>query len=92
MSDSLRILQVLEPSGGGSGRHFLDLCRSLAGRGHGVTAIYSPLRAEERFVSELRSLPLAAVHAVPMTRAPSPSDVASWLSIRRIAVRRTCER
>jgi glycosyltransferase involved in cell wall biosynthesis len=80
----LRILQVLEPSGGGSGRHFLDLCGALAGRGHFVTAIYSPTRAEERFVTELRALPLAAIHPVPMTRSPSPSDIGAWLAIRRI--------
>ncbi len=80
----LRILQVLEPSGGGSGRHFLDLCRSLAERGHSVTAIYSPLRAEERFVAELEALPLQAVHAVAMTRSPSPSDIGAWSAIHRI--------
>jgi len=80
----LRILQVLEPSGGGSGRHFLDLCGALARRGHHVTAIYSPTRAEERFVAELRALPLAAVHVVPMTRSPSPSDTRAWLAIQKI--------
>jgi len=83
-TEPLRILQVLEPSGGGSGRHFLDLCRSLAARGHQVTAIYSPLRAEDRFVAELKSLPLQAVHAVPMTRSPSPSDIKSWRAINNI--------
>jgi glycosyltransferase involved in cell wall biosynthesis len=84
MTSSLRILQVLEPSGGGSGRHFLDLSRALAERGHQVTAIYSPLRAEQRFVSELKSLPLQAVHSVPMTRSPGPSDAKAWMTINRI--------
>ena len=27
----LRLLEVLEPSGGGSGRHMLDLCREMGG-------------------------------------------------------------
>lgn len=80
----MNILQVLEPSGGGSGRHFVDLCGGLAARGHAVTAIYSPLRAEERFVSELKALPIKAVHAVNMTRAPSPSDFSAWRAINRI--------
>lgn len=80
----LRILQVLEPSGGGSGRHFLDLCGTLSTRGHLVTAIYSPVRAEERFVDELRALPLQTIHAVPMTRSPSPSDIKAWMAINRI--------
>lgn len=77
----LSILQVLEPSGGGSGRHFIDLCGGLGARGHQVTAIYSPLRAEERFVSELKALPLKAVYAVNMTRSPSPSDFLAWRAI-----------
>ncbi|WP_377288200.1 glycosyltransferase family 4 protein [Rhizobium sp. SG2393] len=80
----MRILQLLEPSGGGSGRHFLDLCRGLAARGHEVEAIYSPLRAEEGFVRELKALPIAAVHAVSMTRSPGPSDLRAWRQIRRI--------
>ena len=80
----MNILQILEPSGGGSGRHFVDLCGGLAEHGHAVTAIYSPLRAEPRFVRELEALPLKAVHSVAMTRAPSPSDIAAWWAIRRI--------
>ncbi|MFM2279923.1 MAG: hypothetical protein RLZZ444_2154, partial [Pseudomonadota bacterium] len=74
----LTILEILEPSGGGSGRHFVDLCGALAGRGHKVVAIYSPMRAETRFVLELKALPLAAVYAVEMSRAPSPSDIAAY--------------
>lgn len=77
----LNILQVLEPSGGGSGRHFIDLCGELARLGHKVTAIYSPRRAEQRFVDELTALPLKAVLPVSMHRAPSPSDFTSWREI-----------
>jgi glycosyltransferase involved in cell wall biosynthesis len=77
----LNILQVLEPSGGGSGRHFIDLCGELAKRGHKVTAIYSPRRAEQRFVEELTALPLNAVLPVSMHRSPSPSDFKAWREI-----------
>lgn len=80
----MRLLEVLETSGGGSGRHFIDLCRGLTARGHVVHAIYSPLRAEERFIEELRSLELAGVHTVAMTRAPGPSDVNAWRAIRAV--------
>lgn len=83
----LNILQVLEPSGGGSGRHFIDLCGSLARRGHKVTAIYSPRRAEQRFVDELNALPLVAVVPVAMHRAPSPSDFRAWREIDAIVRR-----
>ena len=80
----LRLLQVLEPSGGGSGRHFIDLCRGLKQRGHVIHAIYSPRRAEERFVGELVSLGLDGVYAVDMARAPSPSDIGSYAKLRRL--------
>jgi glycosyltransferase involved in cell wall biosynthesis len=75
---SLRLLQLLEPSGGGSGRHFIDLCRGMQARGHSVHAIYSPVRAEERFVAELSALGLAGTHIVPMNRSPGPADFGAW--------------
>ncbi|MDE1990915.1 MAG: glycosyltransferase family 4 protein [Rhizobiaceae bacterium] len=80
----MSMLQVLEPSGGGSGRHFLDLCRAMQRRGHSVTAIYSPLRAETAFVSELEGMGLHSVIPVAMRRAPGPWDISSWRHIRRI--------
>ncbi|MCM2473880.1 glycosyltransferase family 4 protein [Rhizobium sp. CG5] len=83
----LKLLQVLEPSGGGSGRHFLDLCKALNGRGHDVTAVYSPLRAEPRFVEELQALGLANTLSVDMRRAVGPWDAKALLSIRRIITR-----
>ena len=80
----LDILEVLEPSGGGSGRHFVDLCGGLKARGHRVTAVYSPVRAEERFVRELMALDLAKVIALPMLRAVGPGDFASWRALGRV--------
>jgi len=80
----MRILEVLEPSGGGSGRHFLDLCRGLTERGHHVEAVYSPLRAEEAFLRELKAIGLKAVHAVAMKRAPGRSDIAAHKALAKI--------
>ncbi|MEK1947362.1 MAG: glycosyltransferase [Ensifer adhaerens] len=80
----LRLLEVLEPSGGGSGRHFIDLCRGMHLRGHHVEAVYSPVRAEESFVRELKAIGLPAVHAVDMKRAPGPTDIPAFLTLRRI--------
>ncbi|HSX73148.1 MAG TPA: glycosyltransferase [Shinella sp.] len=80
----MRLLEVLETGGGGSGRHFVDLCRGLTARGHAVHAIYSPLRAEARFVEEMQALGLAGLHAVAMTRAPGPSDLYAWRQIRAV--------
>ena len=81
---SMRLMQVLEPSGGGSGRHFNDLCRGLKARGHCVHAVYSPVRAETRFVDELRAIGIDGVHALDMTRAPGPSDIRAYAMLRRL--------
>ncbi|MGY5779174.1 glycosyltransferase family 4 protein [Rhizobium sp. LEGMi135b] len=81
----LSLLQVLEPSGGGSGRHFLDLCRAMQHRGHSVTAIYSPVRAEPAFVAELENIGLDNVIPLAMRRAPGPWDLTAWWHLRKIA-------
>ncbi|AYG58732.1 glycosyltransferase family 4 protein [Rhizobium jaguaris] len=83
----LSLLQVLEPSGGGSGRHFLDLCLAMQRRGHSVTAIYSPVRAEAAFVAELEGMGLDSVIPLAMRRAPGPWDVTAWWQIRKIVAR-----
>lgn len=80
----MRLLEVLEPSGGGSGRHFIDLCRGMQARGHSVHAVYSPTRAEDRFVEEIQSLGLAGLHAVAMARAPGPSDLRAYGALRSL--------
>jgi glycosyltransferase involved in cell wall biosynthesis len=81
----LSLLQVLEPSGGGSGRHFLDLCRAMQHRGHSVTAIYSPVRAEPAFVAELENMGLDNVVPLAMRRAPGPWDLTAWWQLRKLA-------
>lgn len=83
----LSVLQVLEPSGGGSGRHFIDLCGGLAAQGHAVTAVYSPVRAEARFVEDLLSRNLRRVIALPMQRAVGPWDAIAWWHLRKIVER-----
>lgn len=83
----LSVLQVLEPSGGGSGRHFIDLCGGLAAQGHAVTAVYSPVRAEARFVEDLLSRNLHRVIALPMQRAVGPWDAVAWWQLREIIKR-----
>lgn len=84
MPDRLRILQVLEPSGGGSGRHFIDLSRGLQADGHDVTAVYSPLRAEDRFIAELRDAGLSNVLELEMRRAVGPWDIAAVRRLRDV--------
>ena len=80
----LRILLVLETSGGGSGRHVLDLAGALTARGHRVHVAWSPRRAERAFVQRLADLPAVTAHALPMTRQPGPADGPALWRLRRL--------
>lgn len=73
----LRVLLVTEPSGGGSGRHVIDLARELVTLGHEVTVIYSRGRVEPRFEREIAAIPLKALEASTMRRAVGPWDLAA---------------
>ena len=73
----MRILLTLETSGGGSGRHVLDLAAGLSHRGHDVTFVWSPDRAEEKFVQQLQALRAVSSHPLSMRRAVGLNDVAS---------------
>lgn len=81
---TFRVMLVSEPSGGGSGRHVVDLAQGLTALGHSVVVVYSPIRAEPMFVRELEGLPVFAVEALPMRRAVGPWDIATARSLRRI--------
>lgn len=83
----LKVLLVTEPSGGGSGRHVIDLARELTALGHRVAVAYSPTRAELMFVRELEHLSLSAIEALPMRRAVGPWDVRAARDLRRIIER-----
>lgn len=80
----MRILLVTEPSGGGSGRHVVDLAGELTRRGHQVCVVYSPTRAEAGFKAELAALPLWATEQISMRRAVGPWDVAAARGLRSL--------
>jgi glycosyltransferase involved in cell wall biosynthesis len=65
---SLRILQILEATLGGTARHVLDLCGGLCKEGHDVHLVYNPRpgRMDEIFGRGLPRLVEAGVVAVPM--------------------------
>jgi len=50
----MRLCQIVEAASGGTGRHVLDLSAALHTRGHDVTIVYSPLRADPKFDAEAR--------------------------------------
>ena len=77
MRRHLRIALVLETSGGGSGRHVLDLARGLVGDGHDVSVIWSPGRARPEFVSQLQSIAGITDIPVAMQRSVGPNDLVS---------------
>lgn len=81
---ALRVLLVTEPSGGGSGRHVIDLARELGELSHKVAVVYSPTRAEPTFVRELERLSLFAVEALPMRRAVGPWDISAARTLQEI--------
>lgn len=84
---TLRILLVIEPSGGGSGRHVVDLARALIGSGHQVSLIWSPIRAEPWFLAAVAALPLHADERLPMRRSVGPWDVATLHALNRLIAR-----
>lgn len=76
ISGKMRICEVIESAAGGSCRHMIDLCTGLAGRGHDVHVIYSPLRADPRYVAELNALPVT-LQTVDMYRSIGMHDLRS---------------
>lgn len=79
---ALNVAFVIETSGGGSGRHLLDLAAGLVERGHRVHVLYSEIRAEPRFVAALKAIAGLHIASVPMRRSPHPTDFTAWNFIR----------
>ena len=79
----LRILQVVEASFAGVGRHVIDLCAALLARGHEVHLAYSAVRIEERFACAVAGLSDLRTFEMRIARAPAPSDIPTILSLRR---------
>ncbi len=81
----LRVLLVTQASGGGVGRHFLDLARELTAEGVQVTGIYAPRKLDTLFRSRLAAGGLPPMHQMTMRRAIHPLDAADlWRLIRVI--------
>ncbi len=80
----LNILLVIETGGAGSGRHVVDLASELVDRGHRVSVIYSELRAEPWFDTELAEVGNVAVYRQPMRRGPHLSDFGAIREVRGI--------
>lgn len=75
----MKVVLALEPSGGGSGRHVIDLATGLIARGVDTTVVWSPDRSEEAFVDALKSIAGIKEHALSMKRAVGLHD---WTSLK----------
>lgn len=82
-SDKMKILQVVEASGAGVGRHVSLLCKGLTAHGHRVVVAYAPYRVDElfqQFVVDQRE----EIHFLPLRirRRISPvSDVRALIHL-----------
>ena len=83
MSEPLKIALILETSGGGSGRHVLDLAKGLVQDGHSVTVVWAPNRADADFVTALEQEQRIAAVPIAMKRSVGPKDMASLRDLRR---------
>ena len=84
MKHPLKIALVLETSGGGSGRHVLDLALGLMARGHAVTVVWSPTRAEEDFIAGLARETVIHNLQISMSRAVHPGDLSDLRALIRL--------
>lgn len=74
---TLRILQIIEATTTGVGRHALDLCQGLCDRGCEVHLVHSPRRMDQLFSRRLAALQAeTTLVTVPcdMPRSISPAD------------------
>jgi glycosyltransferase involved in cell wall biosynthesis len=79
-----KILLMTEAAGSGVGRHILDLAQGLAMCGHDVHLLYSPGRAEDRFLQRISELEgKIKVAQIPMDRSVNPKhDLSSLAKIK----------
>lgn len=86
--DSVRVLHVIEPSSGGSGRAVAAILEAQARRGYELALVYSPRRQDEHFVSRISLLEQQgrlAVFRLGMERQIRPAaDAQAFLRLRRI--------
>lgn len=80
----MKVLHVVEASGGGVGRHVLDLSEGLLSRGHEVHLAYSPRRADRFFLDRLARLDGVRTRAIDLRRRPHPSDVGAVRVVREV--------
>jgi len=79
----MRICHVVETAGGGSGGVVVTLAKGQIRRGHEVSVIYSPKRAEPAFVEALSAIEGLRLITVGMSRAIGLHDIRSAIDLYR---------
>ena len=82
-SANLKILMVVESSAGGTGRHVLDLCEGLLGRGFEVHVLFSMIRANQQFLGRIQRMKGIIYSTVDMRVGIHSSDLAAVTKVRR---------
>lgn len=79
----LRLMMIVESSGGGTGRHVLDLCQGFIERGCDVHLVYSTARIDQMFSERLAEIKGLHAMAIDVGSAPTPRDWLAIVEIRR---------
>lgn len=82
-AERLRVLLVVESSGGGTGRHVLDLAEGLGDRGCDVHVVYSTGRADRMFLDRIATLKDLPATGLPMRTSIHPADLSVARRLRR---------
>lgn len=77
----VRVCHIVEAAGGGSGQVVVDLAAHGAEAGDDVTVVYSPSRAEPRFVGGLQAIPGITLLTSEMQRKVGPHDARDALRL-----------
>jgi glycosyltransferase involved in cell wall biosynthesis len=81
----VKILHILEASLGGTGRHVCDLLRCLEGdQQFRVTLVYSALRADTRFLSEIARLSRGTTRLIEISMAREVAPVRDLVALRKL--------
>ena len=71
----LRVCHVIETGGGGSGQVVIDLASEQLIRGYDVTLIFSPSRAERKFLNNIYGIPGVCLVQIPFQRKVGGKDL-----------------
>ena len=72
----MRICHIIEAAGGGSGQVVIDLLKVGVAAGDDISLIYSPIRADAHFLSEIELMRgHIKIYTLPMQRKVGPRDI-----------------